>query len=258
MQQSIHWYSLTIPTLQKEKGLFQYIYTKALIAAIIIQFVSMIVLLIITSCSSLLLRSSAQVEPAISTASHAKANRETKLISPAHFVDPIPVNVISSSQNTEIDLRFGYSKRGVNCQFFSETIALVLQKELNLNTTLIRFETENELFDALTEGKIDLTLCFIDPLDRVELIKPERLGHISQIGAYYWADEHKKLQVWAHSYTKTELRNEMPCVYHFFEKMRFTEITLNEANDALPSENNPLEWYQNHTNEVREWLKCFS
>lgn len=236
---------LTIPTLQSKHRFFRGGYIKALKAAIIIQFVSMVVLLILTSFSSLVLRSSTQVDAAISTATDAEANRETKQISQASFVKPIPVNVISSSQNT--DLRLGYSNRGANCQFFSETIALVLQKELNLNTTLIPFETENQLFDALTERKIDLTLCFLDPLDRIQLIKAERLGHITQIGAYYWADEYKKLQVWAHAYAKTELRSEMPCVYHFFEKIRFTE-TLNE--------NNPLEWYQNHTNEVREWLKC--
>lgn len=242
----------TIPSLQQQGGRgggnVLRKYSKGLKAAIIIQFVSMIVLLILTSCSSLFLRSSAHAGTAIGAASQVERNRETKRVSQTNVVEPIPVNVVFSSQNTQMDLRIGYSNRGVNCQFFSESVALVLQKELNLNTTLIAFETENQLFDALTERKIDLTLCFLDPLDRKQLIKPERLGHITQIGTYYWEDEYKKLQVWANAYAKTELRTEMPCVYHFFENISFAETALNE--------NNPLAWYQNHTNKVREWLKC--
>ena len=254
------------PNIQPQIKFLQNRYIKLFNTILAIQFLIVIVLLILTSGSSLLLRSSAQVNTAISTGTDVEANQEanqepnqelnqepnqeTKPISELNIVEPIPVDVIDSSENTEIDLRLGYSNRGLNCQFFSETAVLVLQEELNLNTTLIAFETENELFDALTERKIDLTFCFLDPLDRIQLIKAERLGHIRQIGAYYWADEHKKLQIWAHTYAKTELRTEIPCVYHFLENIRFAETALNE--------HNPLAWYQNHTNEVHEWLKCTS
>lgn len=247
IQQSGLLTGFTIPNLLKATGLFRARYTKALKAVVMIQFVSMVVLLILTSCSSLILNSSNQVETNIRTDFEVV---ETNPILQPNVFEPIPVNASSSSQNTEVDLRLGYTNRGVNCQFFSETIALVLEKELNLNTTLIRFETEDELFDALTEHKIDLTLCFLDPIDRIQLTKPERLGHIRQIGAYYWADEDKKLQIWTHTYAKTELRNEMPCVYQFLEKISFAEVTLNEKN--------ALAWYQNHANEVRQWLKCTS
>ncbi len=144
-----------------------------------------------------------------------------------------------------IDLHLGDVNRGMNCPFITEVVLLVLERELNLNISVTHFDSADNLFDALNQREIDLTLCYIDPDDRTRM--KDHLGHIRQIGSTYWSDEQGKLQIWANGSSKSYLRDEMSCVLHFFEDLKITDITSNIT---------PQQWVQNHIDQVQTWMSC--
>jgi hypothetical protein len=164
------------------------------------------------------------------------------------LLKPIAVtaSAVSYSEEVAVDLRLGYVERGLNCQFFTELMVVTLEQKQKMNILVVPFETENDLFDALTEQEIDLTLCFADPLDRSQ-IKP-RLGHIRQIGSSYWQNDEVKMQIWANTASKADLRDEQACVLSFLEKLNLTEIKETKL-DAKT-------WYQTHPESVSQWLRC--
>ncbi len=145
-----------------------------------------------------------------------------------------------------VNLRLGYTERGMNCSFITEIVVLILKQELNLNIEVETFNTANDLFTALAEQEIDVTLCYIDPDDRTKM--KGRLGCIRQIGVNYWSDGQSKLQIWANGRSKANIRNQMPCALRFFEDLKLTEITFQESVAQA--------WIQNHANEVQAWISC--
>ena len=145
-----------------------------------------------------------------------------------------------------VNLRLGYTERGMNCSFITEIVVVVLKQELNLNIEVKTFNTANDLFTALAEQEIDVTLCYIDPDDRTKM--KGRLGSIRQIGVNYWSDGQSKLQIWANGKSKANIRNQMPCALRFLEDLKLTEITFQESVAQA--------WIQNHANEVQAWISC--
>ena len=144
-----------------------------------------------------------------------------------------------------IDLYLGDVDRGMSCPFITEVAVLVLEQALNLNISVTHFNHADNLFRALTEQQVDVTLCYIDPDDRIKM--KNQLGHIRQIGSTYWTDRQGKLQIWANGTSKANLRDEMPCVLYFFEHLKITDITSNIS---------AQQWIQNHADQVQSWISC--
>lgn len=158
----------------------------------------------------------------------------------------VTASAVSYSEEVAVDLRLGYVERGLNCQFFTELMVVTLEQKQKMNILVAAFETENDLFDALTEQEIDLTFCFADPLDRSQ-IKP-RLGHIRQIGSHYWQSDKVKMQIWANTASKADLRDEEGCVLSFLESLNLSEIK------EIPTD--AKAWYQTNPESVSQWLRC--
>ena len=159
----------------------------------------------------------------------------------------------STTQPSENTLRLGYVKRGMNCSFITQIVMLVLKKELNsqealgVNVVSISFDTDDELFTALAEKDVDVTLCVIDPNDRTHIKK--RLGHIRQIGSYYWSDGHSKLQIWANGAAKAEWRKKNPCLLRFLENLHFKNLVFQGEGANM--------WLQNHADDqLQTWITC--
>jgi hypothetical protein len=152
----------------------------------------------------------------------------------------------TSTSAPAADIRLGVLDRGFNCPLITEITTLLLEQQLDVKSEIVSYSTPDELFDGLTNNDVDVSLCFIDPLDRAQ-IKP-RLGHIRQIGSYYWEEEDHKLQVWAYTEAKAKLRKDMPCVLNYFEKLSLT--------DSEWQEQEANKWVQNHTKQIQEWTTC--
>lgn len=220
---------------------------KAILSTKFLPLVTLLIFLMMTSCSPaapLDVGPSTPITLIIATPTSAADTAEAVEIS----LEPTAVTAssVSYSEEVAVDLRLGYVERGLNCQFFTELIAVTLEQKQKMNILLVPFETDHDLFDALTEQEIDLTLCFADPLDRSQ-IKP-RLGHIRQIGSSYWQNEEVKMQIWANTASKAELRDEHKCALSFLETLNLTEIKETTI-DAKT-------WYHTHPESVSQWLRC--
>ena len=149
------------------------------------------------------------------------------------------------------NIRFGVTDRYVDCHVASQIARLAVEQELELESTLIVYNTVDELFTALAQGEIDLTLCYLDPGDRRRIRgeNKERFGnHMKQIGSYYWDLGSSKLQIWSNGQASADWREQMPCLISFFENFRFTDQQLQQKNAEA--------WLKNHTNEVQAWVSC--
>ncbi len=156
----------------------------------------------------------------------------------------VPTVTVKEADNV---LRLGYVQRGMNCPFITEIASTILKDKLNLEVNTLSFETDEALFLALAEEKIDISLCVLDPTDR-KLIR-NQLGYIRQIGSHYWSDDTSKLQIWANSSSKAKLREQDACILRFFE-----DLTLNEL---IFEEKSAETWVQSHAEkEVQTWLSC--
>lgn len=164
----------------------------------------------------------------------------------------------SSLSSTEVptplvtnDIRFGVTDRYVDCHAATEITRLVIKQELELESTLHFYDTVDQLFIALAQGDIDLTLCYLDPGDRRRIRgeNKEIFGkHLTQIGSYYWDVGNTKLQIWSNGQRKANWRTQEPCLLSFLEKLRFTDPSLQQ--------NTPQVWIQNHTDEIQTWVNC--
>lgn len=169
-----------------------------------------------------------------------QVNTIETLIEPTQTATALP-----SPTAIPIDLYLGDVDRGINCPFITEVAVLVLEQELNLNISVTHFDNADNLFNALTEREVDVTLCYIDPDDRTKM--KDYLGHIRQIGSTYWDDQQGKLQIWANGSSKADLRDDMPCVLDFFENLKITDITSD-----IPAQ----QWVQNHADQIQGWMSC--
>ena len=152
----------------------------------------------------------------------------------------------STIVSTTADFRLGYTDRGMNCPLITEIIALILKQEEGVNVESLAYDSADELFAALAQRDVDLTLCYIDPDDRPQIKK--RLGDIRQIGSHYWNDGPRKLQIWANGSAKVDLRDKMPCIIHLFEELNLMGLSFQE--------DNPKAWLQNYGNEIKNSMNC--
>lgn len=181
---------------------------------------------------------------------------ETKLSTENLSVTPISTPTGSSIAPTaepvamDVDLRFGVTERGLNCALMTEIVALVLEEEENLKVEIIYYDSPDELYEVLAsnsgEGKIDLTLCFLDPDDRPYI--KEYVGFTTQLGTAYWQDESSKFLIMANATVIAPLEKNNSCVYNFFQNLKFTEPSFKEQ-DAKT-------WIDNHLSTVRSWTNC--
>lgn len=179
----------------------------------------------------------------IPTATTIVSENSTETLSePTHTPTALP-----SATAIPIDLYLGDVDRGINCPFITEVAVLVLEQELNLNISVTHFDSADNLFNALAQKEVDLTLCYLDPDDRAKM--KDNLGHMRQIGSTYWSDQQGKLQIWANGSSKAHLRDDMPCVLYFFEHLKITDITPD-----MPAQ----QWVQNHADQVQSWISCVS
>ena len=178
------------------------------------------------------------VLPTVTTTVRLTTNAQTDVASV-----PSPTGV------KEVDniLHLGYIQRGMNCSFITEIAASILEEQMNIEVSTVPFDTDEELFIALAEEQVDVSLCIIDPNDR-KLIR-NQLGYIRQIGSHYWSDDSSKLQIWANSSSKAKLREQDACILRFFEELSLDEIVFQENSAEM--------WIQTHEeNEVQTWLTC--
>lgn len=157
-----------------------------------------------------------------------------------------PTLAPTSTSAPAADIRLGVLDRDFNCPLITEISTVLLEQKLDVTSEIVSYSTPDELFDGLAQNEVDVSLCFIDPLDRAQ-IKP-RLGLIRQIGSYYWEEEDHKLQVWAYTEAKANLRKEMPCVLNYFENLSLT--------DSEWQEQEPNKWVQNHALQIQDWITC--
>ncbi|MGB0386399.1 MAG: serine/threonine protein kinase [Ardenticatenaceae bacterium] len=146
------------------------------------------------------------------------------------------------------DLRLGVTDRGMNCRLMSEIVALILEQERDRTVEIVEYESPDELFAALAskEKEIELTLCVADPQDRSYITK--HVGYTKLIGDAIWESEAKKWLVMVNGTFATPLETDMPCVYDFFQKLKFEETHFQEQ-DAQA-------WLEKHTDAIQSWTSC--
>ncbi len=149
------------------------------------------------------------------------------------------------------DLRLGYIDRGQNCSLMSQITALALEKQFGLKIEMIEYDSLDELFAKLastnSDEKIDLTLCFLDPVDRSYISK--YFGFTKQLGGAYWQDKSNKLLIMANASLVASLQKDQPCIYSFFREIRFQSNEFKETIDAST-------WIQNNRAKIRRWTTC--
>ena len=151
----------------------------------------------------------------------------------------------TSSQGTK-ELVLGVTERGSNCTLVTEIMAQILAEDLQVLVQQQRFETPELLFNALSDGQVDVTFCYVDPEDR-QLMR-EYLGNIRQMGIQYHVGNGFKLQVWANSQSKAYLRDQMPCIYDLLEKVSIEDENLQNLQVQG--------WRQQNATTIATWLDC--
>ena len=150
--------------------------------------------------------------------------------------------------------RIGFANRGYGCSTVSEIVARIMEERLGTSAALINYDSVEEMFVAVANNEIDMTLCYLDPDDR-ELLRGENKRTIGfkmvQLGSQYWDNEGKKLQMWVSLPVMSELRTaERSCMLNFFYSLRFAETDL-QAVDVNS-------WMAAHAAEIDEWANCES
>lgn len=165
---------------------------------------------------------------------------------PAPSATPRP----SATPPQAVLLTFGVAEREWDCQWATELLTNYLRQHSALAWSMQTYDSADLLFQALANGEIDLTLCFVDPLDRPQISgdNKDRLGYIRQIGSYYWQEGAQRLQIWAHGAVKAELRTDHACAYRLLEK--FTLLGSAEIGGDL------TQWQANNTALIQTWEGC--
>ena len=162
----------------------------------------------------------------------------------------VPTETITLTPSNA-DLRLGYIDRGFDCSLISEISALILEQQFALKIDTIEYETPDDLFALLASTKeserIDLTFCFLDPIDRSYISK--YFGFTKQLGGAYWQDDSNKLLIMANASIVAPLQKENPCIYSFFRRIKFELSDFDETEDASV-------WIQNNRAKIRQWTAC--
>ena len=143
-------------------------------------------------------------------------------------------------------LILGITERGHNCALVTAAMAQILIDTQQLAVEQAQFDLPEQLFAALSAGDIDATFCYVDPDDRS--LMRQHLGDIRQMGINYYTGDGFKLQIWANSQSKADMRDDLPCVYDLFEKVSLEDESL--QNQSVP------EWRQQNAAAIATWLDC--
>lgn len=212
----------------------------------VMAFVAIVTLQVMITVNQNAQASVAQIEPVSSTSDQAAIEINTSNIAPSSLsTTEIPTPLITN------DIRFGVTDRYVDCHAATDITRLAIKQELELESTLHFYDTVDELFMALAQGEVDLTLCYLDPADRGRIRgeNKEIFGkHMTQIGSYYLNLENSKLQIWSNGQRKASWRTKEPCLVSFLEYLRFADSSFQQ--------NTPQLWIQNHTDEIQTWVNC--
>lgn len=212
----------------------------------VMAFVAIVTLQVMITVNQNTTPSVAQIENLSSTSDQPIIETNESNVAPSSLSSTeIPTPLITN------DIRFGVTNRYIDCHGATDITRLAIKKELELESTLHFYNTVDDLFMALAQGEVDLTLCYLDPGDRSRIRgeNKEIFGkHMTQIGSYYWNLENSKLQIWSNGQKKASWRTEEPCLVSFLERLRFPDSSFQESTSEL--------WIQRHTNEIRTWVTC--
>lgn len=160
-------------------------------------------------------------------------------VTPAPTVDP-----------TLRRIRLGYLTANPYCTFFSQVAAIVWPQELEIAVELQSFASSDDLITALTTAEhpqaIDLTLCFIDPANRVYFHQHQ--SAIQVLGKVFWKADTEGLLTVANAQTARVLKQQQPCLHNFIRNQTYAGLTVADLE--------PITWVAAHLEEVRSWSAC--
>ncbi len=150
-------------------------------------------------------------------------------------------------------VRLGYvddGDRRSECAKATRYLGLVLQENFRLQVELRPFATVDELFATLAAtdaaDRVDLTFCYLDPLDRAQ--RQRYFSATAFIGSGYWQSGDNRLVILANSAVKSAVASENHCLSEFLKNLALTDLSL-----ADPE---PLSWYRQNQPLINSWLPC--
>ena len=185
-------------------------------------------------------------EPAVEAEAAVAAEPE------AEPVAAVVEEVAAVAPSGEADLTFAVAERSVDCSLLTEAIQMTMETRLGMSVELVEFDSADSLFAALSEGEVDMTLCFVDPEDRSQISGENngRIGYMRQVGSAIWDSGYGKLQIWGFGAAKSDLRSSHPCALTLLEKFTVIDGNLNAANAE--------EWLANNAENIANWSTCAS
>lgn len=177
------------------------------------------------------------------------------LVSSAAETEQNPESLVAATPMPTTDptmsrVRLGYLADHPYCAFFSQIAAIVWPQELKVAVDLQSFATSDELFTALLTADhpqhIDLTLCFLDPANRVYF--REHQSAIQVLGKVFWKEGNEGLLTVANAQAAQLLKQAQPCLHNFIRNQSYTGLTSNDLE--------PVTWLAAHLDEVKGWASC--
>jgi hypothetical protein len=166
---------------------------------------------------------------------------------PTSVAPPLPA---TSAPAIRAAYRIGYLDRGDRCEQASKMVQTILEQEYKVSTERIGFATAEELFATLAipdlAQRIDLTLCYTDPLDRKFLQK--HFGFVILVGKSYRQSDGKRFIMLSNGEVKKELERNQPCLYRFLSNFTVQDEDLVQE-DAIA-------WYNSHNEQIAHWTQC--
>lgn len=163
---------------------------------------------------------------------------------------PVAAVPTPTTDQTMSRVRLGYLADHPYCAFFSQVAAIVWPQELNVAVDLQSFATSDELFTALLTADhpqhIDLTLCFLDPANRVYFRQHQ--SAIQVLGKVFWKEGNEGLLTVANAQAAQLLKQAQPCLHNFIRNQNYTGLTSTDLE--------PITWLAAHIDEVKGWASC--
>ncbi|MCB0063834.1 MAG: substrate-binding domain-containing protein, partial [Caldilineaceae bacterium] len=140
--------------------------------------------------------------------------------------------------------------RGPACAFVTEAMGLILAENFGLQVELRAFPDADELFATLAaktpEARVDLTFCYLDPLDRS--YRQRYFGYTEFIDSGYRQIGENRLVIMTNSVVKPALERENRCLYQFLDALSLEGMPL--------SGQTPSDWYVQNQATIDAWLPC--
>lgn len=163
---------------------------------------------------------------------------------------PLPTPPPAVLPAVDVDFRLGYIAQNPDCVAVTELMQLVLERDFDLRIATVAFPDSAALFEKLaakTEAeRVDLTFCYIDPVDRSFLQK--YFGFMIFIGSGYRQVENQKFIIMSNAAIKSPIERGNPCLYRFLTKLDLTEIDWNSGDAAT--------WYQRYADQITSLAPC--